>query len=313
MREILTDLDVRGTPRKFRAGAYHELLDIDEFTDVGALSAAARPIGDEVFAALQSGGLVKMSVGQTRGQLAQQITGPLGDRFIGYDDFDEFFTAQSVTDLQLGTTRSLLRLSGTGATVQQVAGAEFVPGVGSFGTGTALNGRCGWEQLGVNNLFVATTRYYMATRFRIPTASAAGQQFNTFVGFCNSFANSFGTLPTQGLYIRSQHGDTNFEAVNVAAGTETVASLGVPLSTTTFLTAVIYWDGTTAFYALYNDSGVLQGNSVTQSTNPPTTFTLLTAGGQIQKNNIGTTSRDIRFDWYYVDTPAGSRGLTVLP
>jgi hypothetical protein len=140
-----------------------------------------------------------------------------------------------------------------------------------------------------------TDVFDMQAAAKLVNLSDATNQFEVRIGFCNVF----NAAPADGLYFRAQHGDTNWEAVNMDdTSNVTIADTGVAIDTNWHAFSIEH-DGTTCRY--YIDD-VLKA---TQATNRPDNATNLTPGAGIFKA-ASTTSRSLRVDAINFDTPYAS-------
>jgi len=292
-------MDVFGVLRRWRAGAFHVVLDEDQVIDTASLPPATEPTGAELVPASQS----SAGVAFTTDQLA---TNP-GDFFLGLDrtrwrdfeDFESFSTTITATGVLVAAgNRWGVELSGTGAQVVQAHASDFLPGIASVETGTLAAGRCAVKPFSIVSWnYQQTEKGWFACRGKIVTLSDATNQFEVRLGLISSFA----AAPTDGLFFRATHANTvggtgHWEAVNMDDTSNiTAADTGVAIDTN-YHEFAIYHDGATAHY--YIDGAEV----ATQSTNRPDNATGLIPGAGIFKG-ASTTSRQFRVDFIEADIP----------
>jgi hypothetical protein len=268
-------------------------VEIDELVD-------AAPVfdGSEEFAIRQAGVTLGATLTDTVASPAQAALGAGHDRFRQFTDCYQGFgagvAALTADQVDIGATHCQSFLSGTGAQVTQVESSELMPGVFSLETGTTTGGRCAAVLKNFLYLYHQAETIRAASRLRIPTLSTSGEQFEMRTGFVNGFAGA----PTDGLFFRAQHGDSNFEAVTMDdTSNVTVLDTGVPIDTA-YHSFVVEQIG--ALVVFYIDD-VPVGSSIT---NLPDDNTFLQAGAGIFKA-AGTTSRKLYVDALMRDVPFG--------
>lgn len=219
--------------------------------------------------------------------------GPSKTRYRLFDHFEAAGT-QAASLGQIGGSAGFALLSGTAATVTQdgltAGGAK---GVATCSTGTTTTGYCAAAFLHEPNIFTAaSTDIVVGARVRVTTLSTVGEQHEVRAGLCNTFN---ATAPTNGLYFRLQHGDTNWECVNARAAAETVTDSGVAAVAGTWVNLKVHYaaGGNATFY--------IDGTLVaTQSANKPTDATGLYALAGIAKA-AGSTARLLGIDLLNLD------------
>jgi hypothetical protein len=224
---------------------------------------------------------------------AANIAQPTATKYKLFDHFERAGT-QTTTLGQIGGSAAYALLSGTGAGTSQVGLNTAANGVLACSTGTTTTGYCAECFLHNPIVFTATTSdLWAGGRLQVPTLSTSGEQFEVRVGFMDTFT---GSAPANGIYLRIQHGDANWEAVSVRAATETVTDAGVAAVAGSWLNWRIRYapNGNWTFY--------IAGTSVASgSTNKPTDGTGLFLTGGIAKA-AGTTARFAYFDHQSVAT-----------
>lgn len=271
---------------------------VSDLADQPAAVTPLDPVNDDV-TVLQSGAVSLASLDSVRPTAAELHLKEDGN-YEAFDDWLNFQTTNSTDGTGIDGTLGYVYLSGTGAQAAQGASVSFQPGVMQVETGSTSTGRCAVVANAALFVWNSGREVRIAGRMQIPVVSTAGQQHETRFGFLNSWS----AAPSDGLYFRAQHGDTNWEAVNVGSSTSTVADTGVAIDTSWHVFD-IYWNGTTCSYRI-------DGAEVaSQSANPPA-VTALFAGFGIYKA-AGTSTTTYRSDWMWLRVEAASdRGISDL-
>lgn len=205
-----------------------------------------------------------------------------------------------------------LGLAVSGASAGTITSGTLGVSAINLARGTTATGRAaitgGLDPVSINSgrtfaLDVAEV-YSVAALVQIPVISVVspGQEFLFYVGAFSALS----AAPTDGMFFRAGNGG-NWRCVTRASSSETDASSGVPLDTSSH-ELFVYYDPAGPDVQFYIDGSLV----ATNTTNLPAASTALLWGMQIRGVN-GTNQRSVACDWLSIDLPEDRTLYELIP
>lgn len=210
-----------------------------------------------------------------------------------FDDFTGLVGSGGATSVKFGTMPLTTALSGTGTNVLSVAGSTSHPGVLQCTTGTT-NAALAGAQSAINSILFGDGVCTIEAEIIIPTLSTAGEEYDIYFGFMDSFA---GTAPVDGAYFHyDRNTSVNWLRGTASNSTATETDSGTAVGTGwTKLKIVVNTAATSVEFFI---NGVSVGSN---TTNIPTGAGRETGYGFFIFKSAGTTARTFSVDYLKFD------------
>jgi hypothetical protein len=297
-REFRSDLEIYGTPKRYRGGALHDMADIDQVTDVNTLPGAATMDGTEKFPFYQAGSMVQMSGRDLLTSPTDYRFGQQGGRIVGHSDFNQAVIA-TVDNTALGEDYCVTLGGAASGTSKpndagEVLGGHQVFGLIGISTGTAATGRCAISasQGGFSvSTWDLSKVYKMLARLRILNLSDGTNTFVVRVGLNDV---NTGAAVGNGLWVEANT-NANWRCRSVG-GTAADLDSGIAVSAASYVNVGIIYDGAIGHF--YMSTGVNPMTEVAQVTTPnlPAATTQVLPIINIVKS-LGPAARVVNIDY----------------